>query len=176
MTAAVRVLAALSGALVISACRETLGDGALSPLPNTQPTTQLVFTPAAVGDSMITVDVRVSGLLGADNAASIQAKPVSMTAAVAYDSTQLRYLADASPSDGALRAMHAARGRVMIAAAHATGFTSDVFARVRFVARTANAASTLSLQLSELHLSDATELRGRTTVLPTTVQATAVIK
>ena len=108
MTAAVRVLAALSSALVISACRETLGDGTVSPLPNTQPTAQLVFTPPAVGDSVITVDVRVSGLLGADNVASIQAKPVSMTAAVAYDSTQLRYLADASPSDGALRAVHAA--------------------------------------------------------------------
>ena len=169
MTAAVRVLAALSGALLMSACRETLGDGAVSPLPNTQPTAQLVFTPPAVGDSVITVDVRVSGLLGVGESASGQAKAVSMTAAVTYDSTQLRYLADASPSDGALRAVHAARGRVMIAAAHATGFTTDVFARVRFVTRNVNAASTLSLQLSELHLSDATDLRGRTTVLPTAV-------
>jgi hypothetical protein len=68
-----------------------------------------------------------------------------------------------------MRAVHAARGRVMIAAAHATGFTGDVFARVRFVARDASAGMSLTLQLSELHLSDATDLRDRTTVLPTAV-------
>jgi hypothetical protein len=165
MTAGWRVLAALSGALVLSACRETLGDSAVSPLPNTQPTAQLALTPAEAGDSVITVDVRVSGLDGVGKAA----KPVSMTAAVTYDTTQLRFLADASPSDGAMRAVHAARGRVMIASAHTTGFTSDVFARVRFVARNAGAATSLSLQLNELHLSDATDMRGRTTVLPTAV-------
>ena len=94
---------------------------------------------------------------------------VSMTAAVAYDTTRLRYLSDANPSDGAMRAVNATRGRVMIAAAHATGFTGDVFARVRFVARDASAAQTLLLQLSELHLSDGTDVRGRTTVLPMAV-------
>lgn len=157
--------ATLSVALVASACRDTLGDGAVSPLPSAPPTAQLVVTSAVAGDSVITVDVRVSGVITVDNAA----KPVSMTAAVAYDTTRLRYLADASPSDGALRAVNASRGRVMIAAAHATGFTSDVFARVRFVSRDASAATSMSLQLSELHLSDATDARGRTTVLPTVV-------
>jgi hypothetical protein len=161
---------------VASACRDTLGDGAVNPLRSTQPTAQLVVTPAVAGDSVITVDVRVSGLSGAAESANGQAKAVSMTAAVAYDTTQLRYLADASPSDGALRAVNAARGRVMIAAAHATGFTSDVFARVRFVARSERAAATLSLQLSELHLQDATDVRGRTTVLPTAGVSAGVVK
>ena len=176
MTAAVRVLAALSGTLVMSACRETLGNGAVDPLPSAQPTAQLVLTPAAAGDSVITADVRVSGVQGVGESGSGRAKAVSMTAAVTYDTTQLRYLADASPSDGAMRAVHAARGRVMIAAAHATGFTTDVFARVRFVARTAGATTSLSLQLNELHLSDATDMRDRTTVLPTAVQPTGVTK
>ncbi|QJR36186.1 hypothetical protein [Gemmatimonas groenlandica] len=169
MTAGWRVAAVLSFALAASACRDTLGDGAVNPLPSTQATAQLVITPAMAGDSVITVDVRVSGLDGMGASSSAQAKAVSMTAAVAYDTTQLRYLTDASPSDGALRAVNAGRGRVMIAAAHATGFTSDVFARVRFVARSEQAAATLSLQLSELHLSDATDVRERLTVLPTAV-------
>ena len=169
MTSGSVLALAMGFVLVATACRDTLGEGAVSPLPSTQATAQLVFTPAVAGDSVITVDVRVSGLSGADNAA----KAVSMTAAVEYDTTQLRYLADVSPSDGALRAVNAARGRVMIAAAHATGFTSDVFARLRFVsrsvARSEQAAATLSLQLSELHLSDATDIRDRLTVLPTAV-------
>ena len=169
MTSGSVLALAMGFVLVATACRDTLGEGAVSPLPSTQATAQLVFTPAVAGDSVITVDVRVSGLSGADNAA----KAVSMTAAVQYDTTQLRYLADVSPSDGALRAVNAARGRVMIAAAHATGFTSDVFARLRFVsrsvARSEQAAATLSLQLSELHLSDATDIRDRLTVLPTAV-------
>ena len=160
-----RVIAACSAALLATACRDTLGDSAISPLPSTPPTAQLVIMPAAPGDSVLTVDVRVSGLTGSSDAV----KAVSMTAAVQYDTTRLRYLADASPSDGAMRAVHAARGRVMIAAAHATGFTGDVFARVRFVARDASAGLSLTLQLSELHLSDATDVRGRTTVLPTAV-------
>ena len=164
-TTSVRVIAACSIALAATACRDTLGDGAVSPQPSTQPTAQLLIVPAVAGDSVVTVDVRVGGLTGTTDAVNA----VSMTAAVAYDTTRLRYLADASPSDGALRAVHAARGRVMIAAAHATGFTGDVFARVRFVARDGRAALALSLQLSELHLSDGTDVRSRTTVLPTAV-------
>ena len=165
LTTLARVIAACSAALLATACRDTLGDSAISPQPNLPPTAQLVITPVVAGDSLITVDVRLSGLTGTNDAV----KPVSMTAAVQYDTTRLRYLADASPSDGAMRAVHAARGRVMIAAAHATGFTGDVFARVRFVARDASAGLSLSLQLSELHLSDATDVRDRTTVLPTAV-------
>ncbi len=159
--------------LLASACRDTLGDGAVNPLPSTQATAQLLVTPAVAGDSVITVDVRVSGLNGVGEVA----KAVSMTAAVAYDTTRLRYLADVSPSDGAMRAVNATRGRVLIAAAHATGFGSDVFARVRFVVRdvgayanaSANVYASLSLQLSELHLSDASDVRDRTAVLPLAV-------
>lgn len=176
MTSGWRATAALTLALAASACRDTLGDGTVNPLPSERPTAQLVYTPAMAGDSVITVDVRVSGLSGTGESANVQAKAVSMTASVAYDTTQLRFLTDASPSDGALRAVNATRGRVMIAAAHATGFTSDVFARVRFVARSEQAAATLSLLFSELHLRDATDARDRIAVLPTVVLPAAVIK
>ena len=157
--------------LLAGGCKDTMGEGAVNPLPSTQATAQLLVTPAEAGDSVITVDVRVSGLNGVGNSA----KAVSMTAAVAYDTTRLRYLADASPSDGAMRAVNASRARVMIAAAHATGFTGDVLARVRFVVRDGGASasaiaySSLALQLSELHLSDASDARDRTALLPLAV-------
>ncbi len=99
----------------------------------------------------------------------MNAKAVSLTAAVTYDSTRLRFLGDASPSDGAMRAAHAARGRVTVAVAHATGFTGELFATLRFAARDADAYRTLSLQLTELHLYDGTDMHPRTTVLPTAV-------
>ncbi len=173
--------AALGASLLLTACRDTLGDGAVSPSPSARPSAQLLVTPAMSGDSVITVDVRVSGVHTSGELATAAAKVVSMTAAVEYDTTRLRYLNDVSPSDGALRAVNAARGRVMIAAAHATGFPSDVFARVRFVQRgmqlsvplsdaaTAALYASLTLQLSELHLSDATDVRERTAVLPLAV-------
>jgi len=164
---------ALSVSLLATACRDSLGDGAASPLPSARPSAQLVVTPAMAGDSVITVDVRVSGLDTPGEMVELAPKVVSMTAAVEYDTTRLRYIMDVSPSDGAMRVMNAARGRVMIAAAHASGFPSDVFARVRFVQRGAAAGvgaySSLTLQLSELHLSDATDVRERTTVLPLVV-------
>ena len=166
------MMVALSALVLLAAgCKDTLGEGAVDPLPSTQPTAQLLVTPGTGGDSVITVDVRVSGLHGVGELAKV----VSMTAAVTYDTTQLRYLADASPSDGAMRAMNATRGRVLIAAAHATGFTSDVLARVRFVVRDASTKanadvfSSLALQLSELHLSNANDARDRTAVLPMVV-------
>ncbi|WP_411282166.1 hypothetical protein [Gemmatimonas sp.] len=168
---------ALGVSLLTTACRDSLGDGAASPVPSAQGSAQLVVTPATAGDSVVTVDVRVSGLETPGEMAGFGPKVVSMTAAVEYDTTRLRYIMDVSPSDGAMREMNAARGRVMIAAAHASGFPNDVFARVRFVHRGASsgasaragAYSSLTLQISELHLSDATDVRERTTVLPLVV-------
>ena len=168
------MMVALSALMLLAAgCKDTLGEGAVDPLPSTQLTAQLLVTPGVGGDSVITVDVRVNGLHGVGELA----KAVSMTAAVAYDTTRLRYLADASPSDGGMRAVNATRGRVLIAAAHATGFTTDVLARVRFMVRDAgtkaaanvNVFSSLALQLSELHLSNASDARDRTAVLPMVV-------
>ena len=168
---------AFGASLLVTACRDTPGDGARTPLPGVRLSAQLLVTPATAGDSVITVDVRVSGLDTPGELAELAPRVVSITAAMEYDTTRLRYVMDVSPSDGALRVVNAARGRVMIAAAHTTGFPSDVFARVRFVERgatmsaaaAARAYSSLTLQLSELHLSDATDVRERTTVLPLSV-------
>lgn len=165
-----RALAVLLGVtLWTTACRDTLSEGAVNPRPSTQPTAQLLLTPVPAGDSVITVDVRLNGF----DLTSATTLPVSMTAAVGYDTTRLRFLSDVSPQDGALRAMHASRGRVMIAAANQTGLPSDVVARVRFVARDGNAVakapSLLTLVVTELHQADASDVRERTTVLPTGV-------
>ncbi len=149
--------------MLLSACKDTLSDATLAPVPSMQPTVQLALMTTAAADSVITVELRVNGVSLAG------AKAVSLTAAVVYDTMRLRFLNDESPSDGALRAVNAARGRVMIAAAHATGFSDEVYAKLRFVARDARAHESLSLQLNELHLADATDMRGRTTVLPLVV-------
>ena len=168
---------AFGASLLVTACRDTPGDGALNPLPDARLSAQLLVTPPMAGDSVIMVDVRVSGLDIPGTLAELAPKVVSITAAVEYDTTRLRYVMDVSPSDGALRVVNAARGRVMIAAAHTTGFPGDVVARVRFVQRGAQPSATaaarayasLTLQLTELHLSDATDVRERTTVLPLSV-------
>ncbi len=149
--------------VLLGACRDTLSDAAVAPVPSMQPTVQLALTKGAAADSAISVELRVNGV------STASAKAVSVTAAVLYDTTRLRFLRDDSPSDGALRAVNATRGRVMIAAAHATGFSGEVYAKLQFVARDARAHETLSLQLNELHLADATDMRSKTAVLPLVV-------
>ncbi len=93
----------------------------------------------------------------------------SLTAAVVFDSTRIRFLHDASAADGGMRAANAARGRLMIAAAHAAGFDDEVLARLRFVVRDTAAYRTLALQVMELHLLDARDARASLTTLPTVV-------
>ncbi len=93
----------------------------------------------------------------------------SVTAAIFYDTTRLHFVQDASPTDGAMRASHARDGRVVMAAAHALGFEDDAVARVTFVARDSAAYETLRLQVSELHLLDASDVRPLVTLLPVEV-------
>ena len=122
----------------------------------------IVVEPAAEGDSLMTVGVRLVGL----DAPAV----VSLTADIAYDTTRMRFHFDQSPQDGAMRAMSAARGRVSIAVAHATGLPGDVAARLAFVVRDSTAYQTLRLSLRELHRSDASDARTALTVVPTAVR------
>ncbi len=145
-------------ACALLACRDTPGIDGTAPTPSVQRTAKLTVEAASAGDSVITVTLRVSRL---------PAQRVgSATAAVVYDSTRLRFLNDASPADGGVRAAHARDGRLMIAVAHALGFDDETMARVRFVARDTAAHHTLQLQMRELHLLDATDARLTLTTLP----------
>lgn len=155
--------------LAFSACRESMRDASVAPVSDTPPSAQLEVRSAAAGDTLITVALHVRGLREANAAGAAPALPVSVTASVQYDTTRLRFLADDSPGDGALRAVHAAAGRVRIAAAHATGFSGERLATLRFAARDDQAYRTLLLQLTELHLTDATNVRDRVAVWPPVV-------
>jgi hypothetical protein len=57
----------------------------------------------------------------------------------------------------------------MVAAAHATGFSGERVATLRFASRDNEAYRTLLLQLTELHLTDATDVRDRVAVRPPVV-------
>lgn len=148
-------------ALTLAACHDTPGTDGTAPAPSTQRTARLVVEPAVVGDSVLTVAVRVSRVA--------EQRVGSMTAAVLYDTTRLRYLDDASPTDGAVRAAHAAGGRVLVATAHPLGFDDETVARVRFVSRDSAAWRSFVLQVRELHLLDAADARRTLQTLPVEV-------
>lgn len=148
-------------AMFVAACRDTPGADGTAPTPVAQRTARLVVEPIATTDSVISVELRVSRV--ADQRVG------SVTAAVMYDTTRLRYFGDASPSDGAVRAAHASGGRVMVATAHPLGFESETVARVRFVAQDTVAWRTLVLQVRELHLLDAVDARRALQTLPVEV-------
>ena len=160
-SSAVRPVALSAVVLLVTACRDGATSGAIAPAPTTPQTARLVVEPPAPTDSVITVAVRVSR--------PTAQRIGSMTAGIVYDSTRLRFAGDVSPADGALRAAHASRGRVMIAVAHASGFDDDVLARLRFVARDSVAFRSLGLQVTELHLLDASDVKGKLSVLPVEV-------
>jgi hypothetical protein len=153
--------AVVAVSVVAVACRDGASSGAIAPTPTTQQTARLVVETPRSADSMITVALRIS---------RPPAQRVgSITASIVYDSTALRFAGDASPADGALRATHASRGRVMIAVAHTAGFDDDVLARVRFVVRDSIAYRSLGLLVSELHLLDATDVKAGLSILPVEV-------
>jgi len=145
----------------VTACHDTPRTDGTAPTPTTQRTARLVVELASTADSVFSVDVRVSRI--ADQRVG------SVTAAVLYDTTRIRYVDDASPSDGAVRAAHASGGRVMVATAHPLGFEGETVARMRFVARDTAAWRTFVLQVRELHLLDAADARGALQTLPVEV-------
>jgi hypothetical protein len=164
MTSLCRFAVPMSVSVLVAmaaACRDGANGGAIAPVPTTQRTARLVVEPPLPADSVITVALRVSQ--------PTAPRIGSMTAGVVYDSTVLRFVGDVPPADGALRAAHASRGRVMIAVAHAAGFENDVLTRIRFVARDAQAYRSLGLQVTELHLLDASDVKATLSILPVEV-------
>lgn len=170
----------LVAASLLVACHDNSDGNGLAPSPSPQQAVQLRVEPAIPGDSMITVTVRVStsaavptrsprGTSRREATGLAASRVASLTASVFYDSTRLHFVQDVSPTDGALRAARAQHGRLQIAAAHALGFDGDAVARVTFRARDSAAYRTLRLQVSELHLLDASDARPHLTVLPVEV-------
>jgi hypothetical protein len=151
-------LCAVFAVTTIAACRDLERGVSANPQPAMPPSVQLALEPRAAGDSSMVVGVRLVGL----DSPSV----VSLTAEVVYDTTRVRFAFDGSPDDGALRAVNASRGRVMLAVAHATGLTGDVAARLRFIARDTSAFESMALTVRELHRRDATDARQALTLSP----------
>jgi len=152
---------AVGAVLALAACRDTESAASIAPTPRLSRSAQLEVSPALAGDSVITVSLRVLN----PGAVAI----ASITASIDFDTTRVRYLSEVSLGDGALRAAHAERGRVVIAAAHATGFAEPILAQLRFVARDSAAIRSLQLRISELHSADAHDARTQLTISPTVV-------
>ncbi len=158
LRAVARTLPAAFFLTAATACHDLERGMGANPSPTMPPSVQLVVEPGTAGDSTMVIGVRLVGL----DSPSV----ASLTADVVYDTTRLRFAFDGSPDDGAMRAMHASRGRVMMAVAHPTGLRGDVAARLRFVARDSSAFESLALTVREMHRVDATDARGALTVLP----------
>lgn len=154
-------VAAVSVVLVLAACRDTEGAASIAPTANAARIAQLEVASALPGDSVITVSLVVAN----PGAVAI----ASITASIDFDTTRVRYLSEVALSDGGLHAANAKRGRVVIAAAHPTGFGEPTLARLRFVARDSVAIRSLQLRVSELHLTDAHDARAQLTISPPAV-------
>lgn len=122
-------------------------------------TATLGIARAADNDSTYIVTLRL------DSAATIS-RVGSVTAAIDFDTARVRFVGDASPADNALRAAHADRGRVRMAAASAQGLESTALMQLTFVTHDEAALASMKLDVSELHLLDATDLKRTLNVLP----------
>ncbi|MGQ0648909.1 MAG: hypothetical protein ACT4P7_15230 [Gemmatimonadaceae bacterium] len=109
-------------------------------------------------DSLVTVSLRL-------NPGSAVGRLGSLTGSVGFDTLRLRFLGDATDSDGAVRAVHAKQGLVRIAALSTSGLVSPVV-KLRFSVHDRAALATLVLQISELHTLDATDVRGSLVISP----------
>ena len=163
-----RMLRVLVGAAaLLSACRDAARDTMLTPRPAIDNRTAgLVVERLASDDSTVTVVIRLSP--------GLDLGPVgSVTASIDYDTTAMRFVRDASPSDGALRAVHDDRGRVRVAVASVSGLPTGDVARLRFSLRTAErldaTLAALALQVVELHDLSARDMKVGLVVLPVTV-------
>ncbi|MCC6242678.1 MAG: hypothetical protein IT353_07535 [Gemmatimonadaceae bacterium] len=150
---------ALCGA--VSACVENEANRSVAPAPASQLSAQLTVTLPVANDSMALATIHVV------NPGAIAL--ASLTAAIVYDTTRIRFVSEASPPDGALRAANASRGRVLVAAAHTTGFAAERVAVLRFVSRDSAALREMAMQITELHLTNAADVRGAVTVAATRV-------
>ena len=152
---------------LVSACRDGARDTMLTPRPAIESSTAGLVVERLAGDSTLTVLIRLSPALDAGPVGSI-------TASVDYDTTALRFMNDATPSDGAFRAVHDDRGRVRVAVASVSGLPMGDVASLRFSVRTAKGLdaqlSALILQVVELHDLGARDMKPRLAVVPVSVR------
>jgi hypothetical protein len=141
--------------LLSAACRDSGSLGGAAPAPTERRAASLGIEQR---DSTVVLALRLTGF-GAVRVASVSAQ-------VDFDTLAMRFVEDASRSDGGIRAVRDARGRIMLAAAHAEGFPEEVVAQLRFVARSAEPTRVLALTVTELHLVDATDARAGLVVSP----------
>lgn len=150
----------IAAVLVLASCRESARVAMVSPVPEARPmTATLAIARAATDDSSYTVTLRL------DSAATIS-RVGSVTAAIDFDTTRVRFVGDASPGDNALRAAHVDRGRVRVAVASAQGLEATQLIQLTFVTHDESALTSMKLEVSELHLLDATDLKRTLNVLP----------
>ena len=153
-------VACVVATLAFAACRDNPRTSVFSPTPEVRPmTATLAIERVADNDSTYAVTLRL------DSAAAIS-RVGSVTASIDFDSTRVRFVSDASSADNALRAAHVDRGRLRIAAASANGLAADALIRLTFVTHDATALTAMRLDVSELHLLDATDLKRTLNVRP----------
>jgi cohesin domain-containing protein len=113
------------------------------------------LTPPVGGSLVVSVQaIATTGTIG------------SYTARINYDSTALRFDAEAQMNDQALRATNPAPGRLRFAGASSTGFKDGRLASYKFVVLRANAAKTLSLRIDEIHMVTRVDASSNLTVAP----------
>lgn len=155
----------LGTTLLASGCRDSLTPGApVAAAP----------TPESRGRAMLVVDTMPndSTVLVSLHVAPPGTVPLlSVSAAITYDTTQLRYQGEVAIGDGALRVANPVRGLLNTAAAHTTGFPQPTVATWRFAAPANRAAAirSLTLQVRELRSADAANARPRTELASTVV-------
>lgn len=162
------VVACVMATLALPACRDNPRASVFSPTPEVRPmTATLAIERVADSDSTFAVTVRL------DSAATIS-RVGSVTATIDFDSTRVRFVSDASPADHALRAAHVDRGRLRMAAASASGLAADALIRLTFVTHDTTALTAMRLDVSELHLLDATDLKRTLNVRPASAISSTV--
>lgn len=162
----------------VGACREQARSALVAPSPDLRPATASLLVERAserlpagamsedrAGDSTFIVTLQLSST-------TALARVGSVTASIDFDTTRIRFAGDASPLDDVVRAAHVDRGRVRMAAAAAAGIAPAALLRLRFVTRDTSALRLLTLQVSEMHLLDATDMRRVLTIAPPTVVTT----
>ena len=90
----------------------------------------------------------------------------SYTARINYDSTALRFDAEAQMNDQALRATNPAPGRLRFAGASPSGYSGGRLASYKFVVLRADGARTLSLDVDEIHMVTRVDAKSNLTVAP----------
>ena len=138
--------------LVIAACTEPKRE-VISPAEPASLKAQLIISDSSARASS---EVVVSVLMRGTSASTIG----SYTARVAYDTTALKYVSDASPEDAATRVSNADGGVVRIAGIAAEGFKDGALYVARFTVLKPQFSGSLRVTFDELHTRTQADVLG----------------